>query len=190
MQVRHLRCLGFAATILGATILAAPVRAESSMGSGAAMPVMLAANEVVYSEALSNDGGDRSDRYQGLIARHARANGVPVGLAHAVIRVESNYNARARGGAGEVGLMQIKPSTARIMGFSGAARALYDPNTNLTWGMQYLAEAYRLAGGSVCGTILRYNAGHAARRMNPISARYCRRVQAILKGSGSRLASL
>ncbi|MBL4757848.1 MAG: transglycosylase SLT domain-containing protein [Rhizobiales bacterium] len=119
-----------------------------------------------------------------MIDRAARAAGVPVSLAHAVVRVESNYNPRVRGAAGEIGLMQIKPSTARGMGFSGPASALYDPATNLHWGMAYLAGAHDLAGGDICGTILRYNAGHGARRMNPISARYCRKVQTFLGQQG------
>jgi soluble lytic murein transglycosylase-like protein len=119
-----------------------------------------------------------------LIEQAARAEGVPVLLAHAVVRVESNYNPRVRGQAGEIGLMQIKPSTARAIGFSGPASALYDPATNLLWGMRYLAGARELAGGDICGTILRYNAGHGARRMNPISARYCRKVQTFLDQQG------
>jgi hypothetical protein len=63
--------------------------------------------------------------------------------------------------------MQIKPATARGIGFSGNAQALYDPETNIRYGMKYLAQAQQLAGGDLCGTILRYNAGHGARRMNP-----------------------
>ena len=119
-----------------------------------------------------------------LIEQAARAEGIPVSLAHAVVHVESNYNPRVRGRAGEIGLMQIKPSTARAMGFRGSTSALYDPATNLRWGMRYLAGAHDLAGGDVCGTILRYNAGHGARRMNPISARYCRKVQTFLGQQG------
>ncbi|ODN68979.1 hypothetical protein A6302_03703 [Methylobrevis pamukkalensis] len=42
---------------------------------------------------------------------------------------------------------------------------LYEPETNLHWGMTYLAGAYRLAGGDTCGAVLRYNAGHYAKRM-------------------------
>ena len=72
--------------------------------------------------------------------------------------------------------MQLKLSTARMMGYSGSAKGLYNPETNLRYGMKYLGEAHRLAGGSTCGTILRYNAGHGAKRMNPVSARYCKRV--------------
>ncbi|ADZ69762.1 lytic transglycosylase domain-containing protein [Polymorphum gilvum] len=115
-----------------------------------------------------------------LIRDAARRHGVPVDLAHAVVRVESNYNPKARGSAGEVGLMQIKPATARGIGYRGSASALYDPATNLEWGMRYLAAAHKLASGDTCGTILRYNAGHFAKRMNPVSRRYCSKVKQIL----------
>ena len=124
-----------------------------------------------------------SDRKYGLIVeRYARSYGVPVDLAHAVIKVESNYRVNARGRAGEIGLMQIKPATARLMGYSGSAKGLYSPETNIKYGMKYLAKAHKLGGGSTCGTILKYNAGHAARRMNPISARYCAKVKKHLRG--------
>ncbi len=119
-------------------------------------------------------------RFSNLIAKHASNNGVPVRLAHAVVRIESNYRPGIRGGAGEIGLMQIKPATARMMGFRGATKALYNPDTNLKYGMKYLAAAYRMSGGTICGTVLKYNAGHGARRMNPISARYCRKAKRIL----------
>ena len=73
--------------------------------------------------------------------------------------------------------MQIKPATARDMGFRGSTSALFDPDTNLRWGMKYLGKAYKLGGGDTCGTILRYNAGHGAKRMNKISAAYCAKVK-------------
>ncbi len=120
--------------------------------------------------------------YDTIIARYASSYGVPVSLAHAVIRVESNYRSNARGSAGEIGLMQIKPATARMMGYSGSAKGLYDPDTNIRYGMKYLAMAHELGGGDTCGTILRYNAGHAARRMNPVSAAYCSKVKRHLAG--------
>lgn len=118
--------------------------------------------------------------YSALIVKYARQYGVPSNLAHAVVRVESNFNPKARGAAGEVGLMQIKPATARMMGFRGSVKQLYNPETNIRWGMQYLAKAHQLGGGQICQTILRYNAGHGAKRMNPISKRYCGKVQTIL----------
>ncbi len=120
--------------------------------------------------------------YSDLIVKYAKRYGVPTNLAHAVVSVESRFNPKARGSAGEVGLMQIKPATARMMGFRGTTKALYDPETNIRWGMQYLATAHQLGGGEVCSTILRYNAGHGATRMNPVSKRYCGKVQALLAG--------
>ncbi|PVB61612.1 transglycosylase SLT domain-containing protein [Labrenzia sp. 011] len=120
------------------------------------------------------------DRYAKLIRKAASKYGVPVKIAKAVVEVESNFNPRARGSAGEVGLMQIKPATARGIGYRGSTKALYDPATNLEWGMKYLAGAHERANGDLCGTILRYNAGHFAKRMNPVSRRYCGKVKRIL----------
>ena len=115
--------------------------------------------------------------FDAIIAKHAQKHGVPIALAHAVVTVESNYRPNARGRAGEVGLMQIKPATARMMGYSGSVKGLYDPETNIRFGMKYLAKAHELGGGDTCGTILKYNAGHGAKRMNKISAAYCAKVK-------------
>lgn len=133
-------------------------------------------NKLQYA-AMPRSAGKGGARYHSLIAKYAAANGIPLKLAHAVVRVESAYRANARGGAGEIGLMQLKLATARGMGYRGSAKGLYDPATNIRWGMKYLGKAHQLSGGSTCGTILKYNAGHGAKRMNPISARYCKRVR-------------
>lgn len=124
---------------------------------------------------------ERDRPYRALIKRHAKKNGVPFDLARAVIEVESNFRANVRGQAGEVGLMQIKPATARAIGFTGTITELFEPETNIKYGMKYLGEAYRLGGGTTCGAILKYNAGHYAKHMNPISARYCEKVKAIIE---------
>jgi len=123
----------------------------------------------------------RKAQYAPIIAKHARANGVPLKLAMAVVQVESSFRADARGRAGEVGLMQLMPATARGIGYKGPMSALYHPDTNIRYGMKYLGKAYKLGGGSTCGAILKYNAGHGAKRMNPTSAKYCRRVRKIMK---------
>ena len=39
--------------------------------------------------------------------------------------------------------MQIKPATARMMGYSGSTNGLFDPETNIKFGMKYLAKAHR-----------------------------------------------
>ncbi len=111
-----------------------------------------------------------------IVARYAAEHGVPEDLVRAVIWVESRYKADIRGKHGEIGLMQIKPTTARGLGYRGPTEALFDPETNIRWGMVYLGKAHELANGDICGTILRYNAGHSAKRMNKRSAAYCRMV--------------
>ncbi|MEA2953822.1 MAG: hypothetical protein QOJ96_3342 [Alphaproteobacteria bacterium] len=83
-----------------------------------------------------------------LIASYAAKNGVPVSLVHRVIVRESRYNARVIGRGGAMGLMQIKHATARGLGYTGPASGLLDPETNLNYAVQYLAGAYRVAGGN------------------------------------------
>ncbi len=115
-----------------------------------------------------------------LVDREARANGVPVALARAVVRIESNWKVQTTGRAGEVGLMQIKHQTARGMGYKGSRAKLYEPATNIRWGMRYLAGAYRLAGGDTCGTVMRYQGGHGAKRMSSTARSYCSKARTIM----------
>ena len=140
-----------------------------------------------FAAALSllaaNPAAAQSRPFNDIVERYAREYGVPVDLAHAVIRVESNYVPTVRGRAGEVGLMQIKPTTARGMGYTGSVKALYNPETNIKYGMKYLALAHSRGGGTTCGTILKYNAGHNAKRMNKTSRAYCKKVQQHLSAS-------
>ena len=91
---------------------------------------------------------ERPETYDKLIAAHAAANGVPESLVHRVITRESRYNPRLIGHCGCLGLMQIKLGTARSLGYEGNAQGLLDPETNLTYGVKYLAGAYRTAGGN------------------------------------------
>ncbi|MCX7320775.1 MAG: lytic transglycosylase domain-containing protein [Hyphomicrobiales bacterium] len=105
--------------------------------------------------------------YQAMAALHAQANGVPEALVHRVIMRESKYNPGLIGRGGCIGLMQIKLATARGVGYSGSAEGLRDPNTNLTYGIKYLAGAYRAAQGDH-NRAVRYYAGgyyYAAKRL-------------------------
>jgi soluble lytic murein transglycosylase-like protein len=135
--------------------------------------------------ALAAPAAAGGGQYSAIIARYAASYGVPVSLAKAVIKIESNYRPNMVGGAGEIGLMQIKPATARMMGYTGSAKGLFDPDTNIKFGMKYLAMAQGLGGGTTCGTILKYNAGHGATRMNPVSAAYCSKVKVQMAALGS-----
>ncbi len=122
------------------------------------------------------------DGVRALIALHAKEQGVPVTLADAVVRVESTYNPRASNGP-NLGLTQISYPTARAMGYSGPPSGLYDANTNLRYGIKYLANAYRLSKGNTCQTILKYQAGHGAVTMTAAARAYCSKVVTLLASS-------
>ena len=40
--------------------------------------------------------------------------------------------------------MQIKPATARMMGYTGSVTGLFNPETNIKYGMKYLGMAQQL----------------------------------------------
>jgi soluble lytic murein transglycosylase-like protein len=132
-----------------------------------------------HQHALAVPAGEGVVAIRDLIAKHAAANGVPFKLADAVVRIESRYRPQAANG-GAVGLMQIKPATARGVGFSGSARQLFAAETNLEYGMRYLSRAYQAADGDLCGTVARYQSGLFAGRINGANRVYCARARAII----------
>jgi soluble lytic murein transglycosylase-like protein len=95
-----------------------------------------------------------------MIARHAQMEGVPEALVHRVVIRESRYNPRAIGAGGAMGLMQIKYSTARAMGYTGSPAGLLDADTNLTYAVRYLAGAYRVAHGNGDHAVMNYARGY------------------------------
>ena len=111
-----------------------------------------------------------------MIEQAAAENGVPRELAFAVVHVESRYNPKAKG-AGVYGLSQIMPATARSLGFSGPVEALYDPATNLRYGMKYLKGAWEKGGRDICQASMKYKGGHRATRMTKSAAAYCSNVK-------------
>jgi len=115
-----------------------------------------------------------------IVNRLAREAQLPPEFVRAIVRVESDWDQDLTGLAGEIGLMQIMPATARYMGFVDSNEALYVPETNIRWGIRYLAEAYRLASGDLCQTVLKYNAGHGAMKMTAAAEKYCTRVRGFI----------
>ncbi len=125
----------------------------------------------------------------GTIRREAEQAGLPAEIADAVAQVESAYNPGAVGGVGEVGLMQIRPTTAAMLGYRGALNGLLEPETNIRYGVMYLARAWQLADGNLCRALMKYRAGHGEERMTPLSVEYCRRVRSHLATIGSPLGA-
>jgi hypothetical protein len=122
--------------------------------------------------------------YRSLAESEARRAGLPSEIADAVMAVESGYDPRAIGSSGEIGLMQVLPSTARMMGFSGSNDALAAPETNIHYGVTYLARAWRLADGDLCTAVMKYRAGHGETRFSRLSVDYCLAVRSKLAARG------
>jgi soluble lytic murein transglycosylase-like protein len=117
--------------------------------------------------------------YRELVQRHASVHGLPFALADAVVMIESGYNPNARHN-GAIGLMQIMLPTARSVGYAGDAAGLTKPETNIKYGMIYLAQAYRLSGGDTCKTVMRYQTGHLTDRMSAANQAYCSKARVII----------
>ncbi len=94
-----------------------------------------------------------------MIERHAAEHGVPVELVHRVVMRESRYNPGLHHRA-YWGLMQIRPDTARSMGYQGSPSGLLDAETNLTYAVPYLANAYMVAGGNQNRAVALYAGGY------------------------------
>ena len=90
---------------------------------------------------------DRSSRYDKMIVAAGRRNGVYPPLLKAVIWKESRFDASARGSKGEIGLMQVMPSSA-VKDWERTFRrqvpsdgALMDPALNIEIGSWFLGRA-------------------------------------------------
>jgi len=102
----------------------------------------------------------------GLVRQEAQQRGLPAEVADAVAQVESAYNPNAVGTVGEVGLMQVRPTTAAMLGHSGTIADLHEPSTNIRYGVRYLAEAWKLANGDLSRALMKYRAGHGEERFS------------------------
>jgi hypothetical protein len=140
-------------------------------------------------QAINPAGPAARKAYQALIKREAEKNGLPTDIADAVAAVESGYDPGAVGSAGEIGLMQVRPETAAMLGFKGSLAELAEPDVNIHYGVTYLSQAWRLANGDLCRALMKYRAGHGEEIMSALSAAYCGRARAYLVAAGSPFAA-
>ncbi|SDR61919.1 Transglycosylase SLT domain-containing protein [Rhizobiales bacterium GAS113] len=118
--------------------------------------------------------------YREVVKAAAERAGLPAEIVDAVIRTESGYDPNVTGTVGEVGLMQVRPSTARLLGFTGTLEEMREPHANIALGVAYLAGAWRLANGDICTAVMKYRAGHGETRFSARSIDYCLRVRSYL----------
>lgn len=92
----------------------------------------------------------------------------------AVIQTESSFNANAIGGAGEIGLMQIKPDTAEWIANKKnikwkGAQALKDPEYNILIGASYFKYLKKSVKSNSLKYVNAYNTGLASMHRMPAS---------------------
>ena len=92
-----------------------------------------------------------------LIERYARFFGLSPQLVQAVVQAESGYNVRALSSKGAMGLMQLMPGTAELLGVTNA----WDPQQNVRGGTAYLKQQLDKFG-SVRLAVAAYHAGPKA----------------------------
>ena len=109
------------------------------------------------------------------VAVAAKRHGVPLAVARAVIRMESGGRCEARGRAGELGPLQIKPATARGIGYRGPISGLRSCTAGLDIGMKHLAMALQR------GSVAFHNAGIHARRLPPAARSYAMKVMRLAR---------
>lgn len=100
-----------------------------------------------------------------MIKTLAPAQGVPTWFALRIAKVESNYNPKARGSAGELGLYQLKCSTARELGFRGNCTTLLNPAVNIHYGLKHLAVAIKKSNGNLKLAASKHNGGLGRKKL-------------------------
>jgi len=92
-------------------------------------------------------------------------NNIDKNIVMGVVRQESQFSAFAKSGKSAYGLMQVLPSTAKMMdrkkNFIGNRRLLFDPSINVDVGTKYIKSllSIKYIKGDLLKTLISYNAG-------------------------------
>lgn len=111
-------------------------------------------------QAAINGSGTNGEQgsIKQMVSAAARKYQVPEKLAQAVAQAESGYDAQAVSPAGAVGVMQLMPDTASMLGVSDAM----NPGQNIDGGVQYLGSLLQKFNGDYRLAAAAYNAGPGA----------------------------
>ena len=111
-----------------------------------------------------------------IVQKQSLMQNVPVALVLAIIDVESGGNPNVVGRSGSIGLMQIKPATAKQYGITD----LFDPASNVDAGVHYLHDLIKHYHGNLQLAVAGYNAGphsvDAAKGIPPATQPYVDKV--------------
>jgi len=103
--------------------------------------------------------------YWQYVEKYSAKNGLDPHLTYAVIREESRFRSQALSGAAAHGLMQIIPSTgkllAKALGMRYSRWNMYEPRVNIEMGTYYLAGLIKRFNGNIPLALAGYNGGPA-----------------------------
>lgn len=140
-----------------------------------------------YRSANNRTSSDR-DFFQKIAEEKARYYNIDPQLVKAIIKVESNWNPDAVSPKGAIGLMQLMPSTASLMGVYNP----FKPEDNIDGGIRYLKYLMGRFKGDLALALAAYNAGpKLVERVGtipsiPETTAYVRRVLTYYYGSSTR----
>jgi hypothetical protein len=171
------------ATLCGVAVVLS--LASSPLHAGAGTPDRSTVDEATSSipDAIEAPASPDSEKFparaaiRAIIERETATTRLPPDIAEAVVFVESRYDSSVVGGVGEIGVMQVRPETAKMLGFRGSLTELAELEINIHYGVIYLSRAWRLAGGDLCRALMKYRAGHGEEAMTPRSQIYCNRAR-------------
>ena len=107
------------------------------------------------SAGQNRKGSNTNNKYKDLIIKAANAFNLDPILFEALIWAESDFNPKCRSGVGAMGLAQLMPPTAKMLGVKNP----WDPEQNLMGGAKYLAMQFKTFDGNVSLALAAYNAG-------------------------------
>jgi soluble lytic murein transglycosylase-like protein len=106
--------------------------------------------------AFAGSRQDACEQIRPLVREAAGESGVDEALLMGIIRVESNFNQRARSSVGAMGLMQLMPATAKGNGCNDP----WDAAENVRCGARVLAKFVKRYDGQLIYALSAYHAGY------------------------------
>ena len=126
-------------------------REENSRKEKIPAPLRPSLPGLIPEKSPSVKDGDWRSRISDLSEKY----GMDENLVRAVIRMESGGKTDALSSKGAMGIMQLMPGTAKMLGVEDP----YDPVQNLEGGIKYLSQMSDKYDGDLEKTLAAYNAG-------------------------------